>query len=167
MGSVIYQRKVESEACNTPGRHSPHAPRQGCFEIDLTEDSPVPEKSGLDTVGRETEFGTHKEWGVFGMAVEFREDESDALGEKESAAAGGCANLDCICKEKEEFRDKRPSSTPPEVEFCETAIHTSELVDEVHATRAEAGNSQWGLEGNNDSQPNDSGRINTLEENPA
>ncbi|KAH7820092.1 uncharacterized protein MONOS_6080 [Monocercomonoides exilis] len=54
-GGVIYQRKVESEASDIPGRHSPHAPRQGCIEIDLTGDSPVPERSGLDTVGRETE----------------------------------------------------------------------------------------------------------------
>ncbi|KAH7827327.1 uncharacterized protein MONOS_13351 [Monocercomonoides exilis] len=64
MGCVIYQRTAEGEAYNISGRHSPHASRQRCIEIDLTGDSPVPEKSGLDSVRRETEFGTRKERGV-------------------------------------------------------------------------------------------------------
>ncbi|KAH7818727.1 uncharacterized protein MONOS_16342 [Monocercomonoides exilis] len=59
-GSVIYQRRGESEASNIPGRHASHAQRQGSFEIDLTGDSPVPEESKLDTVGRETEVGTRR-----------------------------------------------------------------------------------------------------------
>ncbi|KAH7818321.1 uncharacterized protein MONOS_13084 [Monocercomonoides exilis] len=166
-GGVIYQRKVESEASNLPGRHSPHAPKQGCIEIDLTGDSPVPEKSGLDTVGREANVGTRKERGVSGMVVELREDGSNDPRKEESAAPGGCANLDSICKEKEETKDEGFCSTPREVEFCEVTTPTSELVDEAHATHAEAGNSPRMLERNRDSQPNDSGRINTLEENPA
>ncbi|KAH7825786.1 uncharacterized protein MONOS_7109 [Monocercomonoides exilis] len=165
--SVKYQRTLECEACYTPGRHSPHAPRQGCIKIDLTGDSPVPEKSGLDTVGRETEFGTRKERVVSGMVVELREDGSDAPRNEESAAPGGCAKMDRTCKEKEETKDEGPSSTPWEAEFCEVTTPTSEFVDEAQAIRAEAGNSPRGLEGNGESQPNDVRRINTLEENPA
>ncbi|KAH7820335.1 uncharacterized protein MONOS_2242 [Monocercomonoides exilis] len=165
--SLVHQRTVESEASNVSGRHSPHAPRQGCIEIDLTGDSPVPEKSGVDTVGGEAEIRTHKEWGVSGMAVEFREDRSDAPREKDSSAEGGCAKMDSTCKGEEETKDERLSSTPREAEFCETATHTSKLADEAHAIRAEAGDSLRGLEGNGKSQPNDSGRINTLEKNPA
>ncbi|KAH7818698.1 uncharacterized protein MONOS_2136 [Monocercomonoides exilis] len=166
-GGVIYQRTVESEASDIPGRHSPHASRQGSFEIDLTGDSPVPEKSGLDTVRGEAEVGTRKERGVSGMVVELREDGSYAPGEEESAAPGGCENVDCTCKEEEETKDEGFSSTPREAEFCETATPTCELVDEAHAIRAEVGNSPRGLEGNRDSQPNDSGRINTSEKDPA
>ncbi|KAH7826235.1 uncharacterized protein MONOS_7677 [Monocercomonoides exilis] len=166
-GGVIYQRTLESEACNVSGRHSPHAPRQGCIEIDLIGDSPVLEKSVLDTVGRETEFGTHKEHGVPGVALELGKGGSDAPREEKSAAPGGCTNLDNICKEKEETKDERLSSTPREIEFCEVTTPTSKLVDGANAIRAETGNSPRGLEGNGDSQPNDSGRINTLEENPA
>ncbi|KAH7826627.1 uncharacterized protein MONOS_2771 [Monocercomonoides exilis] len=127
-------------------------PEQGCIEIDLTGDSPVPEESGLDSVGGETEVGTHKERGVSGMVVELREDGSDAPREEE--------------KEKE-TKDEGPGSTPREAEFCEVTTPTSELVDEAHAVRAEAGNSPQRLEGNGDSQPNDNGRINTPEENPS
>ncbi|KAH7818664.1 uncharacterized protein MONOS_2361 [Monocercomonoides exilis] len=86
-GGVIYQRKVESEASDIPGRHFPHAHRQGCIEIDLTGDSSVPEKSGLDTVGREAEVGTHKECGVSGIALELGKDGSDTPRKEESAAA--------------------------------------------------------------------------------
>ncbi|KAH7829702.1 uncharacterized protein MONOS_4078 [Monocercomonoides exilis] len=135
--------------------------------IDLTGDSPVPEESGLDTVGRETEFGTKNECGVCGMAVEFREDGSDAPREEESAAVGGCANLDSIYKEEEEMEDERLSSTPREVEFCEVTTPTSELVDEAYAIHTEAGNSPMRMEGNRDSQPNVVGRIHTFEKNPA
>ncbi|KAH7821236.1 uncharacterized protein MONOS_6474 [Monocercomonoides exilis] len=166
-GGIIYKRKVESEASNLSGRHSPHAPRQGCIEIDLTGDSPVPEKCGLDTVGREVEVGTRKERGVSEMVVEFRGDGCVTPGEEESAAAGGCANLDCIRKEKEETKDKRLSSTPREAELREVTTPTSELVDEAHAIHTEAGNSPRRLERNGDSQPNDAGRINTLENDPA
>ncbi|KAH7816524.1 uncharacterized protein MONOS_14393 [Monocercomonoides exilis] len=90
-GSVMFQRKVESEARNISGRQSPHAPRQGSVEIDLTGDSPVPEESALDSEGRETEVGTRKERGVSAMVVELREDGSDSPREEESAAPGGCA----------------------------------------------------------------------------
>ncbi|KAH7826884.1 uncharacterized protein MONOS_11813 [Monocercomonoides exilis] len=166
-GSVIYQRAVESEISNIPGRHSPNAPRQGSFEIVLTGDSPVPEKSWLDTVGRVTEVGTRKERGVSGMELEFREDGSDAPKKEESAAPGGCAKMDSTCKEEEETKDEGLSSTPREAELRATATPTSELVDETHAIRTEAGNSPRGLEGNGDRQPNDVGRINTLEEDPA
>ncbi|KAH7819662.1 uncharacterized protein MONOS_13135 [Monocercomonoides exilis] len=166
MGGVIYQRTVESEASYISGRHSPHAPRQGSFEIDLTGYCPVPEKSGLDTVGREAEFGTHKERGVSGMVVELKEDRSDAPRKGESASPGGCVNLDSICKGKEETENEKPSSASREAEFCEVETPISELVDEAHATRAEAGNSLRRLEGNRDSQPNDTGRINTLEKDP-
>ncbi|KAH7822947.1 uncharacterized protein MONOS_14371 [Monocercomonoides exilis] len=96
------------------------------------------------------------------MAVELREDGSDTPGEKERAAPGGCANLDSAGKGKKETKDEGLSSTPREVEFCEVTTPTSELVDEAHAIRAEACNSPWRLEGNRDSQPNDTGRINTL-----
>ncbi|KAH7826689.1 uncharacterized protein MONOS_7947 [Monocercomonoides exilis] len=98
------------------------------------------------------------------MVVEFREDGSDAPRKEESAAPGGCANLDNMCKEKKEPKDKRPVSTPREAEFCEVTTPTSELVDEANAIRAEAGNIPLGMEWNGNSQPNDSGRINTLEE---
>ncbi|KAH7828501.1 uncharacterized protein MONOS_7701 [Monocercomonoides exilis] len=98
---------------------------QGCIEIDLTGDSPVPEKSGLDTVGRETEVGTRKERGVSGMVVELRKDGSNTPRREESAAPGGCANLDSICKEKEETKDEGFSSTPRDVEFCEVTTPTS------------------------------------------
>ncbi|KAH7827041.1 uncharacterized protein MONOS_9877 [Monocercomonoides exilis] len=131
--SLVHQRTVESEASNISGRHSPHASRQECIEIDLTGGGPVPERSGLDTVGGEAEIGTHNEWGVFGMAVEFREDGSDAPREEESVAPGGCANLDNICKEKEETKDERLRSTYLEAELCEAATPTSELVDDAHA----------------------------------
>ncbi|KAH7821207.1 uncharacterized protein MONOS_12871 [Monocercomonoides exilis] len=166
-GRIIHRRKVEGKVCNISGLYSPQALRQGCIEIDLTGDSPVPEKSVLDTVGRETEVGTHKECGVSGMAVEFREDGSDTPGEEESAAPGGCANLDSTGKEEEETKDKRLRSTPREAELREVTTPTSELVDEAHAIRAEAGNSPRGLEGSGNSQPNDAGRINTLENDPA
>ncbi|KAH7828661.1 uncharacterized protein MONOS_15216 [Monocercomonoides exilis] len=139
----------------------------GCIEIDLTGDSPVPEKFGLDTVGGEAEARTRKERGVFGMELEFREDGSDAPREEESAAARGYAKMDSTCKEKEYTKDERLCSTPREAEFCEVTTPTSELVDEAYEILAKAGNSPRGLEGNGDSQPNDSGRINTLEENPA
>ncbi|KAH7826663.1 uncharacterized protein MONOS_10849 [Monocercomonoides exilis] len=164
-GSVIYQRKVESEASDIPGRHSPHALRQGCIEIDLTGDSPVPEESGLDSVGGKTEVGTRKEWGVSGMVVELREDGRNAPREEGSAAPGGCSNLDWICKEKEETKNQGLSSTPREVEFCEVATPTSKLVDDVHAICDEPGNSLRVLEWNGNNQPNDVGRINILEEN--
>ncbi|KAH7816595.1 uncharacterized protein MONOS_5863 [Monocercomonoides exilis] len=165
--SVIYQRTLEGKAGDISGRHPPHAPRQGCIEIDLTGDSPVPEKSGLDTVGGEAEARTRKEFGVFGMELELREDGSDAPREEESAAPGGCEEMVSTCKEKEETKDEGLSSTPREVEFCEVTTPTSELVDEAHAIRTEAGNSPRGLERNCDSQSNDVRRINTLEENPA
>ncbi|KAH7828718.1 uncharacterized protein MONOS_15053 [Monocercomonoides exilis] len=139
----------------------------GCIEIDLTGDSPVPEKFGLDTVRREAEIGAHRECGVFKMVVEFREDGSDAPREEESAAPGGCAKVDSTCKEEEETKDEGLSSTPREAEFCEVTTPTSELVDEAHATRAEAGNSPRELEGNGDSHPNDVRRVDTLEEDPA
>ncbi|KAH7830577.1 uncharacterized protein MONOS_1538 [Monocercomonoides exilis] len=164
-GSVIYQRTLEGKAGDISGRHPPHAPRQGCFEIDLTGDSPVPEKSGLDTVGGEAEARTRKERGVSGMAVELREDGSDAPREKESAAPGGCAKVDSTCKEEEEAKDEGLSSTPREAKFCEVTTPTSELVDEAHAIRAEACNSPRRLERDSDTQPNDVRRINTLEEN--
>ncbi|KAH7830530.1 uncharacterized protein MONOS_4292 [Monocercomonoides exilis] len=67
------------------------------------------------------------------MDVEFREDGSDAPREEESAAAGGCANLDNTGKEEKETEDERPGSTPRKVEHRETATHTSEFVDDVHA----------------------------------
>ncbi|KAH7821221.1 uncharacterized protein MONOS_12680 [Monocercomonoides exilis] len=140
---------------------------KGCIEIDLTGDSPVPQRSGLDTVGRETEVGTRKERGVSGMGLELREDGSDTPGEEESAAPGGCANLDSTGKEEEETKDKRLRSTPREAELREVTTPTSELVDEAHAIRAEAGNSPRGLEGSGNRQPNDAGRINTLENDPA
>ncbi|KAH7826281.1 uncharacterized protein MONOS_15536 [Monocercomonoides exilis] len=141
-------------------------PRQGSLEIDLTGDSQVPEESGMDSVGRETEVGTRKEHGVSGMDFQFRKDGSDDPGEEESAASGGCAKMDSTCKEKEETKHERLSSTPREVEFCEVSTPTSELVDEAYAIHTEAGNSPRRLEGNRDSQPNDSGRINTLEKDP-
>eukprot|EP00770_Monocercomonoides_exilis_P014499 MONOS_14445.1-p1 / transcript=MONOS_14445.1 / gene=MONOS_14445 / organism=Monocercomonoides_exilis_PA203 / gene_product=unspecified product / transcript_product=unspecified product / location=Mono_scaffold01003:6772-11896(-) / protein_length=1283 / sequence_SO=supercontig / SO=protein_coding / is_pseudo=false len=166
-GSVIYQRTLEGKAGDISGRHPPHAPRQGCIEIDLTGDSPVPEKSGLDTVGGEAESGTRKERGVFGMELEFREDGSDAPREEESAAPGGCAKVDSTCKEEEETKDEGPSSTPREAEFCEVTTPTSELVDETHAIRTEACNSPRRLEWKGDTQPNDVRRTNTLEENSA
>ncbi|KAH7822495.1 uncharacterized protein MONOS_14543 [Monocercomonoides exilis] len=162
-GSVIYQRKVGCEASDISGRHTPHAPRQGCIEIDLTGDSPVPEESGVDTIGRENEVGTHKERGVSGMVVELREDGSEAPREEESAASGGRANLDSTSKEEKETEDEGFSSTPREAEFCETTTPTCQFVNEVYAIRVEAGNSPRGLEGNGNSQPNDAGRINTLE----
>ncbi|KAH7823692.1 uncharacterized protein MONOS_5590 [Monocercomonoides exilis] len=124
---------------------------------------PDRDESGLDTVGRETELGTHKERGVSGMAVEFRDDGSDTQGEEESAAPGGRAFLDSTGKKKEETKDERFSSTPPEAKFCEVTTPTSELVHEAYAIHPEAGDSPRGLEGNGDSQPNDTGRINTLE----
>ncbi|KAH7822444.1 uncharacterized protein MONOS_10506 [Monocercomonoides exilis] len=105
-GSVIYQRTVEGKAGDISGQHSPHAPRQGSFEIDLTGDSPVPEESGLDTVGREIEPVINKECVVPVITLELGKDESDALRKEESAAAGGCANMDSTCKEKEESEDK-------------------------------------------------------------
>ncbi|KAH7829414.1 uncharacterized protein MONOS_734 [Monocercomonoides exilis] len=131
--------------------------------IDLTEDSPVPEESGLDTVGGKTEVGTRKERGVSGMVVELRGDGSNAPRKEESAAPGGCANLDNTGKEEKETEDERPGSTPREAEFCEVTTPTSELVDETHATCAEAGDRPRWLEGNCDSQRNDSGRMITLE----
>ncbi|KAH7825650.1 uncharacterized protein MONOS_16305 [Monocercomonoides exilis] len=142
------------------------APR-GSFEIDLTGDSPVPEESGLDSFGGEAEFETHKEWGVFGMELELREDGSDAPREEESAAARGRAKMDSTCKGKKETKDEGPSSTPREVEFREVTTPSSELVDEAHAIRAEAGNSPRRLERDGETQPNDVGRINTLEKGPA
>ncbi|KAH7822705.1 uncharacterized protein MONOS_7363 [Monocercomonoides exilis] len=166
-GSVIYQRKVEVKASDTSRRHTPYAHRQVCIEIDLTGDSPVPEKSGMDAFRRETEAGTHKERGVSGMVVELGEDGSDTPGEEESAAPGGCAKVDSTCKEEEETKDEGLSSTHREAEFCEASTHTSELVDEAHAIRAEAGNSPRRLERDSDTQPNDVRRINTLEENSA
>ncbi|KAH7832272.1 uncharacterized protein MONOS_15153p2 [Monocercomonoides exilis] len=166
-GSVIYQRTLEGKAGDISGRHPPHAPRQGCIEIDLTGDSPVPEKYGLDTVGGEAEFGTRKERGVFGMELEFREDGSDAPREEESAAPGGCAKVDSTCKEEEETKDEGPSSPPREAEFCEVTTPTSEPVDETHAIRTEACNSPRRLEWKGDTQPNDVRRTNTLEENSA
>ncbi|KAH7818521.1 uncharacterized protein MONOS_8407 [Monocercomonoides exilis] len=141
--------------------------KQGCIEIDLTGDSPVPEKSGLYTVGGEAEARTRKERGVFGMELELREDGSDAPREEESAAARGGAKMDSTCKGKKETKDEGLSSTPREVEFREVTTPTSELVDEAHAIRAEAGNSPRRLERDGDTQPNDVRRINTLEENPA
>ncbi|KAH7820169.1 uncharacterized protein MONOS_9942 [Monocercomonoides exilis] len=113
-GSLVHQRTVEDRYA---------------IEINHAGYSTVPEKSGLDTFGREIELVTNKERGVFGMAVEFREDGADALREEESSAAGGRANLDCICKEMEESKDKRAGSTPLEAEFCEAATPTSKLVD--------------------------------------
>ncbi|KAH7825814.1 uncharacterized protein MONOS_13294 [Monocercomonoides exilis] len=101
------------------------------------------------------------------MVVELREDGSDTPGEEESAASKGYANLDSTGKEEKETEDERPGSTPRKVEFCEVTTPASELVDETHAIRAEAGDSPRGLEGNGKSQPNDVRRINTLEENPA
>ncbi|KAH7817957.1 uncharacterized protein MONOS_11639 [Monocercomonoides exilis] len=166
-GSIVYQRTLESEARNIPGRHSPHAPRQGCIEIDLSGNGTVPEVSGLDSVGGEAEARTRKERGVFGMELEFREDGSDAPREEENVAPGGCANLDSTGTEEEETKDEGLSSTPREAEFCEVTTPTSELVDEAHAIRAEACNSPRRLERDSDTQPNDSGRINTLEENSA
>ncbi|KAH7819585.1 uncharacterized protein MONOS_6629 [Monocercomonoides exilis] len=166
-GSVIYQRTLEGKAGDISGRHSPHAPRQGCIEIDLTGDSPVPEKSGLDSVGGKTEVGTHKECGVSGIALELGKDGSDAPRKEESAAPGGCAKLDGTCKEKEETKDEGFSSTPREAEFCETETHASEFVVDECAICAEAGDNPRGLEGNGNSQPNDVRRINTLEENSA
>ncbi|KAH7828646.1 uncharacterized protein MONOS_15549 [Monocercomonoides exilis] len=115
----------------------------GCIEIDLTGDSPVPEKFGLDTVRREAEIGAHRECGVFKMVVEFREDGSDAPREEESAAARGYAKMDSTCKEKDE------------------------LVDEAYEILAKAGNSPRRLERDCDSQPNVVRRVDTLEENPA
>ncbi|KAH7828012.1 uncharacterized protein MONOS_10570 [Monocercomonoides exilis] len=138
------------------------APR-GCIEIDLTGDCPVPEESVLDTVGRETELGTHKECGVSGMAVEFREDGSYVPREEESTAARRRANLDSTGKEKEDTKNERFSSTPLEIEFCDVPTPTSELVDEAHAIRAEAGNSPLGLEWNGNCQPNDVGRMHIKE----
>ncbi|KAH7820204.1 uncharacterized protein MONOS_8811 [Monocercomonoides exilis] len=140
---------------------------KGCFEIDLTGDSPVPEKSGLDTVGGEAEARTRKERGVSGMAVELREDGSDAPRKEESAALGGCAKVDSTCKEEEDTKDEGLSSTPREVKFREITTPTSELVDETHAIRTEACNSPRRLEWNGDTQPNDVRRTNTLEENSA
>ncbi|KAH7828320.1 putative Phage integrase family [Monocercomonoides exilis] len=142
-GSVTYQRTVEGKAGDISGRYSPYASRQGCLEIDLTGDSPVPEKSGLDTVGGEAEARTRKERRVFGMAVELREDGSDTPRKEESAAPGGCAKMDSTCKEREESQNKRLSSTPREAEFCETATPTSKLADEANAIHAEAGDSPW------------------------
>ncbi|KAH7815460.1 uncharacterized protein MONOS_16168 [Monocercomonoides exilis] len=161
--SVLYQREVNSEARNTLERYFPHASRQGCVKIDLAGDSPVPVESGLDTVGREIELVINKECGVPWIALELGKDGNDAPREEESAAPGGCANLDSTGKEEEETKDERLSSTPREVEFCEVTTPTSELVDEAHAIHTEAGNSPRRLEGNGDSQPNDTGRINTLE----
>ncbi|KAH7816057.1 uncharacterized protein MONOS_2566 [Monocercomonoides exilis] len=160
-------RKVESEASDILGLHSPHASRQGSFEIDLTGDSPVPEESGLDSVGGKTEVGTRKERGVSGMVVELRKDGSGAPRKEESAAPGGCANLDSTCKENEESENKRLSSTSREAEFCEAAAPTSEPVIEAHVIRAEAGNSLRGLERNCKSQHYDAGRNNTLEKDSA
>ncbi|KAH7822723.1 uncharacterized protein MONOS_7795 [Monocercomonoides exilis] len=166
-GSVIYQRTVEGKAGDISGRNSPHAPRQGCIEIDLTGDSPVPEKSGLDTIGGEAEVGTRKERGVSGLVVELREDGSDAPRKEESAATGGYAKMDSTCKEEEDTKDEGLSSAPREVEFREITTPTSELVDEAYAIRAEACNSPRSLEWNGDTQPNDVRRTNTLEENSA
>eukprot|EP00770_Monocercomonoides_exilis_P001886 MONOS_1875.1-p1 / transcript=MONOS_1875.1 / gene=MONOS_1875 / organism=Monocercomonoides_exilis_PA203 / gene_product=unspecified product / transcript_product=unspecified product / location=Mono_scaffold00035:174443-179634(-) / protein_length=1490 / sequence_SO=supercontig / SO=protein_coding / is_pseudo=false len=166
-GSVIYQRTLEGKAGDISGRHPPHAPRQGCFEIDLTGDSPVPEKSGLDTVGGEAEARTRKERGVFGMELELREDGRDAPRKEESAAPGGCAKVDSTCKEEENTKDEGFSSTPREVKFREVTAPTSKLVDETHAIHTEAGNSPRRLERDSDTQPNDVRRINTLEENSA
>ncbi|KAH7819416.1 uncharacterized protein MONOS_8621 [Monocercomonoides exilis] len=180
-----FQDGFPGDSCGTPGGerfedHSGHIEcistckgkrtiqsLHGCIEIDLTGDSPVPEKSGLDTVGREAEVGTHKECGVSRMALEFREDGSDTPGKEECAAPGRCANLDSTCKEKEETKDEGSGSAPREVEFCEVTTPTSELADDVYAIRAEVEYSSRGLEGNNDSQPNDTGRINTLEKDPS
>ncbi|KAH7817983.1 uncharacterized protein MONOS_8453 [Monocercomonoides exilis] len=131
-----------------------------------SRDCPVPEESGVDTIGRETELGTHKERGVSGMAVELGEDGSDAPREEESVAARGCANVDNTGKEEKETEDERLSSTPREAEFCETATPASDLVDDEDAICAEAGDSPRRLEGIRDSQPNDTGRINTLEKDP-
>ncbi|KAH7822443.1 uncharacterized protein MONOS_10507 [Monocercomonoides exilis] len=72
-----------------------------------------------------------------------------------------------IPKSLKSFFTKRLCSTHREAEFCEVTTPTSELVDESHAIRAEAGDSPRRLEGNRDSQPNDVGRIDTLEENPS
>ncbi|KAH7816416.1 uncharacterized protein MONOS_13688 [Monocercomonoides exilis] len=160
-GGVKYQRRVESEASDSPGRHPPHAPRQGCIEIDLTGDSPVPEESGLDSVGGKTEVGNRKERGVSGMVVELREDGSDAPRKEESATPGGCAKMDSTCKGKKETKKKRSCSTPREVEFCEVTTPTSEFEDDANAICAEAGDSPRRLKGNGNSQPNDSRRINT------
>ncbi|KAH7826912.1 uncharacterized protein MONOS_13684 [Monocercomonoides exilis] len=120
----------------------------GNLEIDLTGDSPVPEESGLDTAGRETEDGTHKERGVSGMVVELRVDGSNAPRKEESAAAGGRANLDSTGKEEEDTEDEGLSNTPREAEFCEAATPTSELVNEAHAIYSEAGICSQGLERN-------------------
>ncbi|KAH7828619.1 uncharacterized protein MONOS_15409 [Monocercomonoides exilis] len=55
------------DSCGTPGEerlddHSGHIECiPGCIEIDLTGDSPVPEKFGLDTVRREAEIGAHRD----------------------------------------------------------------------------------------------------------
>ncbi|KAH7823000.1 uncharacterized protein MONOS_6834 [Monocercomonoides exilis] len=66
-------------------------------------------------------------------------------------------------QKKEETKDERPCSTPLKVELRETATPTSEFVDDAYAIRAEACNSPRRLERDGDSQPNDTGRINTLE----
>ncbi|KAH7828423.1 uncharacterized protein MONOS_4580 [Monocercomonoides exilis] len=89
------------------------------------------------------------------MVVELREDGSDAPREEESAAPGGCAKMDSTCKGKKEIKDEGLSSTPREAEFCEVTTPTSELVDDAFAIRAEAGDSPRGLEGDGNSQPND------------
>ncbi|KAH7822971.1 uncharacterized protein MONOS_2639 [Monocercomonoides exilis] len=115
----------------------------------------------------EIELGTHKEWGVSGVALELGEDGSDTPRKEESAAARGCAKMDCTYKEKEETKDEGFSNTPLEAEFCETVTPTSELVDEASAIHTEVGNSPRRLERDRDCQPNDARRINTLEKDPA
>ncbi|KAH7828287.1 uncharacterized protein MONOS_12546 [Monocercomonoides exilis] len=160
---VIYQRKVESEASDIPGRHSPHASRQGCIEIDHTRNNPDLEESGMDTFRREFEFVINKECVVPVIALELGKDGSEAPREEESALAEGCAYLDSTCKERDESQNKRLSSTPREAEFCETATPTSKLADDAYSIRAETDNRPRGMEGDGNSQPNDTGRINTLE----
>ncbi|KAH7826086.1 uncharacterized protein MONOS_12416 [Monocercomonoides exilis] len=166
-GSIIHQRTVESEASDTPGRHSPHASRQGCTEINHIRNSPDFEESGMDTFRREIELVTHKECVVPVIALVLGKDGSEAPREEESAAARGCAKMDSTCKGKEETENEGFSSTPLEVEFCEVTTPTSEFVDDAFAICAEAGNSPWGLERNCYGQPNDAGRINTLKKDPA
>ncbi|KAH7822296.1 uncharacterized protein MONOS_6427 [Monocercomonoides exilis] len=164
-----FQDGFPGDSCGTPGgeRLDDHSVYVEYIPIDLTGDSPVPEESGLDSVGGKTEVGTHKERGVSGMVVELREDGSDAPREEESAAPGGCAKMDSTCKGKKETKDEGLNSIPREVEFCEVTTPTSELVDEAHAIRAEACNSPRRLERDSDTQPNDVRRIYTLEENSA
>ncbi|KAH7830889.1 uncharacterized protein MONOS_12061 [Monocercomonoides exilis] len=101
------------------------------------------------------------------MALKLGEDGIDAPRDEKNAAARRSANLDSICKDEKETENKGLSSTPWKVEVFETATPTSEFVVEEYAICAEASDSPRGLEGNGNSQPNDTGRINTLEKDPA